>query len=873
LLAASGSRQGFVDVCAFDTATVVDGVVTEGRGTRFAGLVKHADDQPLGDRWLGNFELKPGRRPSSWAVAGLPALDFAYSFTAETNAAPTVTVPGAQTATEDTPKNITGISIADTDGDAQAVTLSVTNGTLTLASTSGLTFTVGDGTNDAAMSFSGSVANINTALATVTYNPTANYNGAATLSIAADDGAGGTDSETIAITVSAVNDRPTMTTSGGSTAYTEGDPAIVVDSGLTVADVDDTNLEGAVVRISSGFHTGDLLTVVNQFGLSSTWFPGSQSLVIEGTATKAQYQAILRTVKYVSSSDNPTSVNRVVTFTVGDGNLDSTGVTKTITVTPVNDAPTITVPGAQTATEDTPKNITGISIADLESNAQTVTLSVTNGTLTLASTTGLTFTVGDGTADAIMTFSGSVTNINTALATVTYNPTANYAGSATLSIATNDGASGTDSDTVAITVSAVNDAPTITFEGGGASADVDVEEPDQAVATITASDPDSGDSITWSLNGGADAALFAIDSSTGELSFLDPSVEGEYEVIVRATDGSAATDDMTINVTVSSGVAAPDAPEGLILTPDETTPETRFTATWSDPSGGVTPDGYEVRFATTDVGFEAAAVAFDAPATPPKLFEALEPGQQYFVYVAAYVGTPGVDAVFGPAVSDSITTESYDPTDITSDGGGPTAVLYSNVGESLTITTVTATGEGTIVYSLGTGLNEAMFSIDSATGVVTAASLATSETLEIEVIAQGDGAPDSQIITLHVTNGDGAEAGYEPLETPGIEFVFKTPPGTLDGGEFYDDGNSPQNFVFDTTPSGSAALLLSLIGNDIDDTGDRIVFTAFGVSVWAAVYSVVENPDDTVNVNTYHSGLFPFPNGTTVLVQRRPVTP
>jgi hypothetical protein len=79
LLAASRSRDGIVDVCAFDSATVAGGVVTEGRGIRFAALVKHTDDQPLGgDRWLANFELKPGRRPSSWIAAALPAIDFNY---------------------------------------------------------------------------------------------------------------------------------------------------------------------------------------------------------------------------------------------------------------------------------------------------------------------------------------------------------------------------------------------------------------------------------------------------------------------------------------------------------------------------------------------------------------------------------------------------------------------------------------------------------------------------------------------------------------------------------------------------------------------------------------------------------------------------
>lgn len=119
---------------------------------------------------------------------------------------------------------------------------------------------------------------------------------------------------------------------------------------------------------------------------------------------------------------------------------------------PSNRAPGIVVPGAQSATSSVAKAITGTSITDTDGNPQTVTLSVDHGTLTLASTTGLSFSVGDGTADATMTFSGSLANVNTAIATITYTATAFYYGSDTLSITTNDSSGGTDSDSIAITV-------------------------------------------------------------------------------------------------------------------------------------------------------------------------------------------------------------------------------------------------------------------------------------------------------------------------------------------------------------------------------------------------------------------------------------
>src|SRR5258707_8067631 len=75
---------------------------------------------------------------------------------------------------------------------------------------------------------------------------------------------------------------------------------------------------------------------------------------------------------------------------------------------------------------------------DAGSNPVKVTLSVTNGVLTLGSLAGLTFTTGDGTADASMVFTGTLANVNTALAGLIYLPTGDFNGSSLLSITTDD---------------------------------------------------------------------------------------------------------------------------------------------------------------------------------------------------------------------------------------------------------------------------------------------------------------------------------------------------------------------------------------------------------------------------------------------------
>ena len=167
----------------------------------------------------------------------------------------------------------------------------------------------------------------------------------------------------------------------------------------------------------------------------------------------------------------------VVTWS-GNGVGDANGVFAQLYVDGNNLAPVNTVPGAQSTAEDTALIFSGgngnqISIADADahSNPIQVTITATNGTLTLASLTGLTFTAGDGTNDLTMTMIGTATDINAALNGLTFMPTTNFVGTAGVAITTNDlGYSGTggaksDSDNVAITVTAVNDPPVNTVTG------------------------------------------------------------------------------------------------------------------------------------------------------------------------------------------------------------------------------------------------------------------------------------------------------------------------------------------------------------------------------------------------------------------------
>ena len=156
------------------------------------------------------------------------------------------------------------------------------------------------------------------------------------------------------------------------------------------------------------------------------------------------------------------------TYTISDGHGESDTATVTVTVNAVNDAPVNTVPGPASFVTSWTETLNGLSVSDADAgtNPVSVTLSIDLGaTLTLSGTTGLTFTTGDGNADANMEFSGSLVDINAALAGLQV-ITGTQTGNATLTLTVNDqgntgsGGAGSDSDTVSISVS-VNQAPVI----------------------------------------------------------------------------------------------------------------------------------------------------------------------------------------------------------------------------------------------------------------------------------------------------------------------------------------------------------------------------------------------------------------------------
>ena len=255
-------------------------------------------------------------------------------------------MPGAQSIAEDTTLPIAGVSVADVDGGTLTTTLSVSSSTLNVIAVPGVS-----GNGSASVTITGTAAQINVALAGLSYTGNLDFNGADTLTIATTDGTD-TDTDTIAITVNPVNDAPVNTVPGAQSVAE--DTALPI-AGVSVADVDSGTLT-TTLKVSSG-----TINVTAGAGVSGN---GTDSVTIAGTA--AQINTALLGLSYTGNLNfNGADTLRVTT---SDGTTIDTD-TIAITVNAVNDAPVNTVPGAQSVAEDTILPIAGVSVADVDSSA------------------------------------------------------------------------------------------------------------------------------------------------------------------------------------------------------------------------------------------------------------------------------------------------------------------------------------------------------------------------------------------------------------------------------------------------------------------------------------------------------------------------
>ena len=228
--------------------------------------------------------------------------------------------------------------------------------------------------------------------------------------------------------------------------------------------------------------------------------------------------------------------NISVTATDGAGNASLQAVA--ITVTDANEMPSLTSGAAASFAENATGTVYTAAATDPDAGA---TL-----TYALAGTDAARF--------AINATSGAVT-----FATSPNFESPTDAGGNNvydITVTASDGTNTTAAQAVAITVTNANEMPSLT---SGAAANF-AENATGTVYTATATDPDAGAALTYAL-AGTDAALFAINATSGAVTFAAPpnfetpadaGGDNVYNITVAASDGTNTTTPQAVAVTVTN---------------------------------------------------------------------------------------------------------------------------------------------------------------------------------------------------------------------------------------------------------------------------------------------------------------------------------
>ena len=335
------------------------------------------------------------------------------------------------------------------------------------------------------------------------------------------DGNGGSATQTVSVTLTGTNDAATIT--GTTAGAVVEDGASSASGALTVSDVDTD--ENQVQPQSS---------VAGAYGNFSIDSSGAWSYSLNDALN---VQA-LAGGQNVTDSFSVTSVDHTATQDV------------TISIVGSNDAATITGTATGAVTEDAPINTASgdLNAADIDNTGDTWE----------AVTTATTSVNGYGSfvvnAAGIWTF--TLDNTNAAVQAL------NAGSSLTdgFEVLTIDGTA----QTVTITIAGAdepNTPPLITSNDGGETAAISINENTTAVTDVNATDADLPvQTLTYAIEGGADASKFAINAATGVLSFIsapnaeipqDANGDNTYDVVVLVADEAGATDIQTLSITVA----------------------------------------------------------------------------------------------------------------------------------------------------------------------------------------------------------------------------------------------------------------------------------------------------------------------------------
>ncbi|EJI6689980.1 tandem-95 repeat protein [Vibrio parahaemolyticus] len=322
----------------------------------------------------------------------------------------------------------------------------------------------------------------------VTYTPNDNYVGKDTFTYIVTSG-GVSESATVEVNVTPVNDAPVAK---GDIATTQEDTAVTID-----VLPNDTDIDGDTLRIDSASVPSDQGTVE----------------IVDG--------------KLVFTPAENFNGDAEIIYTVTDGELtDEAKVT--VTVNPVNDAPTIKVDAVESITEDavnTDTVVATLTVRDTDTPEDQLTVSLENNSNGYFVLVGNEVKLTQAGVDAVNNDELNLKDL-------------------TISASVSDGVNPTANDSDSLIVNRVNDAPTIKVDAVESITE-DAVNTDTVVATLTVRDTDtSEDQLTVSLE----------NNSNGYFVLVGDEVKLTQAGVDAVNNDELNLKDLTISASVSDGV-------------------------------------------------------------------------------------------------------------------------------------------------------------------------------------------------------------------------------------------------------------------------------------------------------------------------------
>ncbi|EJG1100396.1 tandem-95 repeat protein [Vibrio parahaemolyticus] len=523
---------------------------------------------------------------------------------------------------------------------------------------------------------------------TVTYTPDDNYVGEDTFTYIVTSG-GVSESTTVNVDVTPVNDAPVTK---DDIATTQEDTAVTIDVLPNDTDVD-----------------GDKLSI------ESASVPKEQGTVevVNG--------------KLVFTPAENFNGDAEITYTVTDGQLtDEAKVT--VTVNPVNDAPTIKVDAVESITEDavsTDTVVATLTVRDTDTPEDQLTISLENNSNGYFVLVGNEVKLTQAGVDAVNNDELNLKDL-------------------TISASVSDGVNPTASDSDSLIVNRVNDAPTIKVDAVESITE-DAVSTDTVVATLTVRDTDTPeDQLTVSLE----------NNSNGYFVLVGNEVKLTQEGVDVVNNDELNLKDLTISASVSDGLnptandsdslivnRVNDAPTVENAIADQELSEDFATYTIdlndafkdSDSALNFSVSGNSNVLVSIENGIATISPTADWNGSETLTFTATDPSGESISQTVNFTVAPVADIV-----ADKATVVEDTPTIIkvlgndTFEGDGKVVSLDANNGPANG--TVSVNPDGSVTYTP----NDNYVGKDTFTYIVTSGGVSESTTVEVNVTPVND---------------------------------------------------------------------------------------------------------------------------------------